>query len=184
VPNSNVSRHFINKNESLWACFSSINYESVALYCRNLGGNMIVEERRDSVQNKKIDQQKALVITMYRFLETLQSKPFNRKDLEQFYTIDAEMIINNELAAKGIDEFFKHFKLMAAKPCNYILVFAESPIITENNRLAIQYKIEMYGQQQVTMYSMVFFTFINGKICKWDQVVSTISATEMQLTHQ
>lgn len=136
------------------------------------------------MQNKKISQQKVLVSSMYRFLETLQVKQFTKKDLEQFYTSNVKMIINDQLVARDINEFLEHFKLMAAKPCTYSLVFDENPMITEEKRLAIQYKIEMYGQQKIIMYSMVFFTFSDDKICLWNQLVSTVSATEMQLTHQ
>ena len=58
------------------------------------------------MQNKKINQQKVLVSTMYRFLETLQVKQFTKKDLEQFYTSNVKMIINDQLVARDINEFF------------------------------------------------------------------------------
>jgi hypothetical protein len=135
------------------------------------------------MEDEKIYQYKALVSRMYDFLKLLQTKSFYKRDLEQFYTVNAEMIINGLLVAKGITEFYEHFKLIAEKPCKYSLIFTENPMIVEDKRLAIQYKIEMSGEQLVVMYSMVFFTFSNGKICQWDQVVSTLSAVDMQLTH-
>jgi len=92
------------------------------------------------------------------------------------------MIINGQLIAKGIDIFFQHFKLIATKTCQYVLIFADNPIIAEDNRLAIQYKIDMYEQQQITMHTIVFFTFRHGKIDQWNQVISMMSATDMQLT--
>lgn len=49
------------------------------------------------------------------------------------------MIINNQLVAQGIDELYEHFKLMASKSYKYTIVFPENPMITEENRTAIQY---------------------------------------------
>ena len=135
-------------------------------------------------QDNRIAQHKQLVASMYRYFETLDTGSLKKKELNRFYTPNVEMIINDKLVSKGIPEFYNHFKLMLSKSHKYQFVFPKNAMISEGNRVAIKYRIRMLGKKPKTMYVIAFFTFENGKISKWNEVVAKASPASMGLTHK
>lgn len=121
--------------------------------------------------NSRNSNQKALLTQMYQYFGELKKNTLKVSDMKRFYTKDAVMILNGHAVAKGYQGFYNHFKKMLGKTRNFKFVFPKDSMIEEGNRIAVQYKVELPGYTEKQLHVMAIFTFKNGKIASWDEVV-------------
>ncbi len=137
------------------------------------------------MQTNQVQVNKNNVMAMFRYFETSKTRQLQLSDLNKYYTTNVKMLINGELVSEDIQAFYDHFKLMLSKSRDYQIIFDKNPMIAEGHRVAVKYRIIMLeAQHEKTMHVIAYFTFQNGKISLWDEVVSSSSPHDIGLTSE
>jgi len=132
-----------------------------------------------------VKKHEVLLSEMYQYLSSLTTQPLKLDDLKRFYTPKVVMITNGRPIAQGYQGFYQHFQFMLNKTHQYKFIFPNQSMMGEGNRVAVKYNIDLTAEGKTeVLHVIALFTFQNGKIIKWDEVVSKDSPHAQGLTQE
>ncbi|MDP1574400.1 MAG: nuclear transport factor 2 family protein [Coxiellaceae bacterium] len=161
-------------------CIAKLTITFFLILIMNL--TALADSGMKAAYSNHMQENKNKVMAMYRYFESLRTKPLKLSDLSLYYTPNVKMIINGETVASGIKGFYDHFNFMLSKTRNFQFVFSKNPMIAEGDRIAIKYRILMREKLKMkTMYVIAYLTLSHGKIGVWNEVVSSSSPNKLKL---